>query len=448
MDDYVYDVALSFAGADREPARIIAAVARANDLHVFLDEHHYAESWGRNLNEYLADVYARSSRYCVVLISREYCEAAYTNLERRHALDRALTSGREYILPVRLDDSWLDGLPTSTAYLDLRSINATEVGAALVRKIRGSDGAVAVPAYVPGPVVRPVDDPPGASSLDGSQPFSFAGIRIADECRGWRESTDPIGYGSRDNFRPLPDETDSLELHCTIGYVEDPILDITVMNRTAGPVVLTAVGVVFVRGCISGFGGFGGGTGEPIPLHRTYELPLPDLWSVLAHAHRDRDADTIERVDVDEVAMCRLPDPILLQRDQPYRYGLRLFDFMNYCPTTVEMRLWARTDLGDVRSRQLRLRYYPGGSIPPMERYRWIRDPEGERHRADQRARDPDHERWEQWESRWRRERHEQLAYRLWEEAGRREGHGDLYWHRAGLDMLGVHRRPLPTSGE
>jgi TIR domain/Protein of unknown function (DUF2934) len=447
MDDFVYDVALSFAGADREPARIIAAIARANGLRVFLDEQYYAESWGRNLNEYLADVYSRSSRYCVILVSQEYCKAAYTNLERRYALDRALASKREYILPVLLDNSWLDGLPTSTAYLDLRVISATEVGAMLVRKVDESNATVTVPAHVPGPNVYPVDGVPGASPFGGPESFSFASLRIADECEGWRESESIGTYFAVDAFRPLPDELGSLNVYCTMGWVTDPIFDVTIMNRAADATVLTAVGVVFVRACISGFGELGGGgTGEPIPLHRTYELPLPDLWSLVAHAHRERNADRMERVDFDEVAMCRLPDPILMQRNQPYRYGLRLFDFMNYCPMTVELRLWARTDLGDVRSRQIRLRYWPGTTPPPMERYNRIRDPEGMRDHAERRAREPYWVRWEEGERQSRQERHERRAYQLWKEAGSPEGNSDLYWHQAELDMLGIYRRPLLAS--
>jgi hypothetical protein len=89
---YKYDVALSFAGEDREVASSFARLAQASDLKVFIDEEHLWEAWGKNLNEYLADVYYNQSRYCVIIISKDYCQKAYTNLERRIALDRVLTS--------------------------------------------------------------------------------------------------------------------------------------------------------------------------------------------------------------------------------------------------------------------------------------------------------------------------------------------------------------------
>ena len=144
--------------------------------------------------------------------------------------------------------------------------------------------------------------------------------------------------------------------------------------------------------------------------------------------------------------MCRLPDPILMQQNQPYRYGLRLFDFINYCPTTVELRLWARTDLGDVRSQQIRLRCSPGRTIDPYERYRWIRGPKSRRGLAKRQARDPYYATWEQRQHQEPWERHQRHAYQLWEEAGSPEGNSDLYWHQAELDSLGIYRRPLPTS--
>jgi hypothetical protein len=56
----------------------------------------------------------------LIVISREYCERVYTNVERRRVLGRAINSKTEYILPLLVDDPWIQGLPKSIAYLDLR----------------------------------------------------------------------------------------------------------------------------------------------------------------------------------------------------------------------------------------------------------------------------------------------------------------------------------------
>jgi hypothetical protein len=62
----------------------------------------------------------------------------YTKVERRAALDRAITENTAYILPVVVDESWIDGLPKSTAYLDLRRKSVISICEVLIKKIKGN----------------------------------------------------------------------------------------------------------------------------------------------------------------------------------------------------------------------------------------------------------------------------------------------------------------------
>ncbi len=50
---------------------------------------------------------------------------------------RALTEKEEYILPLRLDDSKVPGLPTTIGYIDIRGMTPKAVAEILVRKLRG-----------------------------------------------------------------------------------------------------------------------------------------------------------------------------------------------------------------------------------------------------------------------------------------------------------------------
>jgi hypothetical protein len=346
--NYEFDAALSFAGADREIARAIAGAAAANGLRVFFDEQHVWESWGKNLNEYLGEIYDRKSRFCVVLISREYCEKSYTNLERRRALDRALESKVEYILPVRLDDSWLEGLPRATAYFDLRKDGLAAVAEALVRKVKGGDAQVTLPEGL-GAARGVVVDGVGLEKRGGGERIlQFVDIRIAPECTAWK---DPA----------LTDEGEVLEFTGGVGFYEDPIFDITVMNVSGDAVVLTAVGIEVLGASCDRILMLGGGGAAPLELHRTYQLDLPDVWRALA----EKGSRAME-----ERARCRLPDPIVIDSRRAYRFGLHLFDYTNCCPTGVTMKFWARTDRGDVRSSKAELSYTIGGDIPPLVRFR------------------------------------------------------------------------------
>jgi hypothetical protein len=146
--DHTYDVALSFAGEDRTVAREIAERLRTAGYKVFFDEYEKATLWGEDLTIKLQDVYQHLSRYCVMFISRNYAEKAWTTHERRAALSRALAERTAYILPIRLDNTDLPGLPDVVGYLDLRSISVAEVYALLATKLgppnRSNDKEAAV----------------------------------------------------------------------------------------------------------------------------------------------------------------------------------------------------------------------------------------------------------------------------------------------------------------
>ncbi len=140
-----FDVLLSFAGTERVFARAIHAICQANGINSFLDEEFQHEIWGKNLVEYLDKLYRERGIYCIVLISETYRERAYTKVERRAAFDRMIEQSGEYLLPVKVDDSWIDGLSKSTAYLDIRIQGVLGVCETLIKKMRGRDARLVIP---------------------------------------------------------------------------------------------------------------------------------------------------------------------------------------------------------------------------------------------------------------------------------------------------------------
>jgi len=135
---YEFDLAISFAGSERDYARTIAEILINNELKVFLDELYEAKLWGKNLIESLCDIYEYKAKYCLIIVSKEYCDRIYTNIERRAALDRAIETKEEYILPVIIDNSWIKGLPKSTAYIDLRKKSCVSICELVIDKIKGT----------------------------------------------------------------------------------------------------------------------------------------------------------------------------------------------------------------------------------------------------------------------------------------------------------------------
>ena len=100
---------------------------RERGVVVFYDRFREAEAWGKNLDEYLHDVYSSRCRYCVVFISKAYLTSEWTRLERRSAQDSARRMESEYILPVRIDDTPVPGLLSSVCHLDLRELSAARL---------------------------------------------------------------------------------------------------------------------------------------------------------------------------------------------------------------------------------------------------------------------------------------------------------------------------------
>ena len=133
-----YDVALSFAGEDRKHAKELADLLKTNGYSCFYDENELPNLWGKNLYDYLSSVYKDRARYCVMFLSKHYERQLWTNHERQHALARAFKENREYILPVRLDDTEIPGIPPTIGYLDLREISIEKVYEVLDKKLSGA----------------------------------------------------------------------------------------------------------------------------------------------------------------------------------------------------------------------------------------------------------------------------------------------------------------------
>ena len=133
---FEYDVALSFAGEDREYADELASHLTQQHIRVFYDSYEQADLWGKNLIEHLEEVYARRARFCVMFTSKAYAQKAWPTHERRAAQERAFQDiAGEYILPVRLDDTKIPGLPSTVAYIDIQ-VGIERISKILVEKIR------------------------------------------------------------------------------------------------------------------------------------------------------------------------------------------------------------------------------------------------------------------------------------------------------------------------
>jgi hypothetical protein len=171
--DFEYDVVFSFAGEERALVDPIAERLRAQGLTVFYDTYEQANLWGKDLYVHLHEVYSRLGRHCLMFVSASYAQKAWTNHERRAAQERAFNEkGSDYILPVRIDDTSVPGLPSTIGYIPI-SLGPDQISALVLQKLAAQGiGPVAVPPSLrPAVAPRQVADSPKRFGIGGGPPI-------------------------------------------------------------------------------------------------------------------------------------------------------------------------------------------------------------------------------------------------------------------------------------
>jgi hypothetical protein len=130
-----FDVAISFAGTEREYAEKLARQLRDAGYAVFYDDFYPEQLWGKNLTVFFDEIFRKKARYCVMFVSKEYQSRKWTSHEARSAQARALEEkGDEYILPVRVDDTELEGLLPTIGYVPIGT-GIEKIGEMLIKKL-------------------------------------------------------------------------------------------------------------------------------------------------------------------------------------------------------------------------------------------------------------------------------------------------------------------------
>ncbi|MEA3282582.1 MAG: TIR domain-containing protein [Euryarchaeota archaeon] len=135
QSEYKYQVALSFAGENRKFAERLAGLLKEKDISVFYDKYEQADLWGKDLYQHLQSVYRDKAHYCVVFLSHAYAQKLWTRHELESAQARAFREHKEYILPVKIDDTEIPIINETIGYIDLRSTPLEEIANMLVKKL-------------------------------------------------------------------------------------------------------------------------------------------------------------------------------------------------------------------------------------------------------------------------------------------------------------------------
>ena len=130
-----YDVGLSFAGEERDYVKQVAEELQANGVKVFYDEYNQSDLWGKDLYQHLNAIYKDKCKFCLVFISENYKKKLWTKHELKAAQTRAFNENTEYILPVRFDDTELEGLNYTTGYLETKDFTPQQIAGMAIEKL-------------------------------------------------------------------------------------------------------------------------------------------------------------------------------------------------------------------------------------------------------------------------------------------------------------------------
>ncbi len=137
---FEYDFALSFAGEDREIVEELVLYLEKLNVKVFYDYFYKSELFGKDLLDHFKKIYgSNTSKFVVVFISKHYKLKDWTNIEFAIALDEAKRRRKEYILPIKLDDTKVPGIKSSIGYIDYNKEDISSIVKILIDKLEQNE---------------------------------------------------------------------------------------------------------------------------------------------------------------------------------------------------------------------------------------------------------------------------------------------------------------------
>ena len=185
----------------------------------------------------------------------------------------------------------------------------------------------------------------GNAVVPAPDAVGFANVALDEGNPNWFE----ISGDNRWPLNPVLDPSNA-KLHFSRARVElaDPSFDVTIMNRSRRPVIVTAVGIELMTVAEEAYRDSTGGylpTAAPIGITDSYDIAVPELWpSEVRLSDKDPfDPDLNAAVTVNRVISSTIP-PVYLEPQAPFRYTLRLVGYDRRIPNKSLLRMWARTD--------------------------------------------------------------------------------------------------------
>ncbi|HEX5840333.1 MAG TPA: TIR domain-containing protein [Anaerolineales bacterium] len=119
---YEYDVVIAFSAPDRSTAEEFARLLAERNIKISLDELKDPDVVSAGPAAHLAETFGRKARFYLLLISRSFPQTNWSDVEQM----TSPTPGSS-VIPVRLDDTDMQGLEDPTQVKDLRSHSKEDI---------------------------------------------------------------------------------------------------------------------------------------------------------------------------------------------------------------------------------------------------------------------------------------------------------------------------------
>jgi hypothetical protein len=106
--DYEWEVALSFAGENRELAAYLDDKLTVLDVPVFYDANYEANYLGKTWSAQFKDIFGEKSRYVVCILDKHHAQKIWPTFEREIFSPRVISGT---VIPIFLDDTKFVGIP-------------------------------------------------------------------------------------------------------------------------------------------------------------------------------------------------------------------------------------------------------------------------------------------------------------------------------------------------
>lgn len=130
LKEYQFDFAVSFAGENRELAKLIADQLVLFDCAVFYDEYFEANYLGKAWHKSFTQIFGEQSRFVVCLLDSNHVDKIWPSFERECFSPRVAEAA---VIPIYLDNTPVPGIPKDIVGISFKNHNA--LGADLPNKV-------------------------------------------------------------------------------------------------------------------------------------------------------------------------------------------------------------------------------------------------------------------------------------------------------------------------